>query len=537
MTRVHGSRFALAAAALMSLSAVSIPAAAKDEIKWGECPPVADGYPDVGQQQCALISVPLDYRRPHGRKINIAVSRIKAADSTKRRGVLFLNTGGPGAQGIDAPHLATALFPQNVLDAYDLIGFDPRGIGRSTPVTCGLTQEQAFQAFPQLEQDHSFRKTAEFARFVADACAGTTSDTLPFITTANTARDMDAIRALLGESTISYFAWSYGTYLGAVYASLYPARADRVVLDSAVNPDWPWREQFRHWGPGGEARFADFAAYAIANEASLHLGHTVDEVRALYFQLLAKSAANPISFAGYVVDEPTFRVLNFSFLYNDGSFSTMATLWQAVRDGVNDSTPATPTGAPAAAGFPAVPPDNYAMSTGAVLCDDVAWPRSVERYRRELHFDEQQFPMFGQLGSNIWACAFWRVPQMEPLVKLTSNGPANHILLLNTLRDPATPLPGASRMHEQFGERSRLILVDGGGHAIFGLMNNTCATDTVAAYLADGVFPAEDSTCPANANAPEADTTMTMSAASARGENTRDQAIKTLLRQMSPMRR
>lgn len=534
MTRVHGSRFALTAAALMSLCAVSISAAAQDEIKWGECPPVADGYPDVGQQQCALIPVPLDYLRPSGRKIKIAVSRIKAADPTKRRGVLFLNTGGPGAQGIDAPHLAMALFPQSVLDTYDLIGFDPRGIGRSAPVTCGLTQEQAFQAFPQLQQEHRFRATAEFARFVADSCAGAASDTLPFITTANTARDIDVIRDLLGEPKISYFAWSYGTYLGAVYASLFPARADRVVLDSAVNPDWPWREQFRHWGPGGEARFADFAAYAIANEATLHLGHTLDEVRSWYFELLAKSGESPINFAGYIVDEPTFRVLTFSFLYNDGSFPTMASLWQAVRDGVSDGVPATPTGATAAAGFPEVPPDNYTMSTGAVLCDDVAWPRSVDQYRRELQFDEHRFPMFGQLGSNIWGCAFWRVPTAEPLVKVDSHGPANRILILNTLRDPATPLPGARRMHELLGQRSRLVLVDGGGHAIFGLMDNACATETVAAYLANGDFPSADATCPANANTEGGATTF---AARASTDSTRDQAIKAVLRQLTPMRR
>ncbi|HEU4653566.1 MAG TPA: alpha/beta hydrolase [Steroidobacteraceae bacterium] len=536
MTRVQTVqlRIASVAVALLSLCAVAMTAAADDAINWGECPPITDGFPDIGQQQCALIPVPLDYRQPHGRKIDIAVSRIKASDPTKRRGVLFLNTGGPGGMGLDAPHLATALFPQSVLDAYDLIGFDPRGIGRSAPVTCGLTQEQAFQAFPQLEQSHSFAKTAEFARFVADACAGAMSDTLPFINTANTARDMDVIRARLGERTISYFAWSYGTYLGAVYASLFPAHADRFVLDSAVNPDWPWREQFRHWGPGGEARFADFAAYAIANEATLHLGRTADEVRALYFDLLAKSATNPISFAGFFVDAPTFRVLNFSFLYNDGSFPAMASLWQAVRDGASDGTSAAPTGAAAAAGYPAIPEDNYSMSTGAVLCDDVAWPRSIERYRWELQFDEHRFPMFGQLGSHIWSCAFWRVQPTEPLVNLTPHGPANHILILNTLRDPATPLPGARRMRESLGERSRLVLVDGGGHAIFGLMDNICATQTVAAYLADGHFPSADTTCPANASTAQ---DAKMFDTRARTDSTREQAIEAALRQMTPLHR
>jgi pimeloyl-ACP methyl ester carboxylesterase len=537
MTRGSGSkiRSVLTAIAFAYVCGSITPAIAHDGINWGSCPALPDGYPDVGQQQCALIPVPLDYRRPDGRKVNIAVSRISAADPAKRRGVLFLNSGGPGGQGLNFPHLAMRLFPQSILDAYDLIGFDPRGVGRSAPVTCGLTDEQAAQAIPQLEQDHSFEKTAAFARFVADACAGAKGDTLSHFTTANTARDMDAIRAALGERSISYFAWSYGTYLGAVYASLFPSRADRFVLDSVVNPDWVWRDQFRSWGPAGEARFADFATYAVENEGSLHFGHTADEVRSLYFTLLAKAAANPINFEGSTIDAPMFRLFSLSFLYNDGSFPAMVDLWQHVRDGVSDEPTTTASPDPAEFGFPEIPSDNTAMSAAAVLCDDIAWPRSVEKYRNELQADDRRFPMFGQLGSNIWACAFWRAPNVEVPVKLSSNGPPNHILLLNTLRDPATPLPGATRVRDLLGQRSRLILVDGGGHAIFGLMDNSCATETVTTYLADGVFPSKDATCPANPDAQAAVTSA--NAASARADNSRDRARKTALRQLRPVHR
>jgi pimeloyl-ACP methyl ester carboxylesterase len=513
----------LSAASLAVLFTVTAPSAhAQSTVSWGECPPVQEGFPDIGEQQCALLSVPLDYRAPNGRTIQIAVSRIKAADPTKRRGVLLLNIGGPGGRGLDFPRFATALFPQSVLDAYDLIGFDPRGVGRSAPVTCGLTPEQSSQAFPQLEQEHSFDATATFARNVAASCAGTMGNTLPFITTANTARDMDRIRVALGEAKISYFAYSYGTYLGAVYASLFPTRADRWVLDSAVNPDWLWRAQFRSWGPGGEARFADFAAYAIANEETLHFGGTPEEVRALYLKLLEEADANPIDFDGFRVDGPMFRVLNFSFLNNDATFADIARLWQAIRDGEGRSDGAS------AANFPEVPPDNTEMSTGAVLCDDVAWPRSVDQYRRELAADTKRFPLFGPLGSHIWACAFWATSPIEPPVPLTSNGPANKILILNTLRDPATPLPGAQRMREGFGQRARLILVEGGGHAIFGLMDNVCATQTVADYLAEGVFPDADATCPANpASATRQD----------ERSSVREQAIRAVLRELMPMRR
>ncbi|HEU4603345.1 MAG TPA: alpha/beta hydrolase, partial [Steroidobacteraceae bacterium] len=129
---------------------------------------------------------------------------------------------------------------------------------------------------------------------------------------------------------------------------------------------------------------------------------------------------------------------------------------------------------------------------------------------------------------------FWRVQPAEPLVNLTSNGPAHHILILNTLRDPATPLPGARRMRESLGDRSRLLLVDGGGHAIFGLMDNICATQTVAAYLAEGDFPSADTTCPANASTAQGAMAF---GARTRTDGTREQAIEAALRQMTPLHR
>jgi len=305
-----------------------------------------------------------------------------------------------------------------------------------------------------------------------------------------------------------------------------------------VNPDWVWREQFRSWGAAGEARFADFAAYALENESTLHFGHTADEVRSLYFELVAKADANPIVYQESVIDGPMFRLFSLSFIYHDSTFESLADLWQHVRDGVGDGTTPTTPESVSAPGFPDVPQDNREMSAGAVLCDDVAWSHSVDRYERELQFDEQRFPMFAQLGSNIWACAFWRASPVEPPVELTSNGPANHILLLNTLRDPATPLPGATRVHELLGKRSRLILVEGGGHAIYGFMDNSCATETVTAYLADGTFPPKDATCPANlANAETQPVRTSRTDVSGRADTPREKAIREIARRLMPIHR
>lgn len=197
--------------------------------------------PDAtARQQCGTLQVPLNYQNPNGQKITVAVSRVPAADPSHRRGVLFLNPGGPGGPGLDLPTQFATLMPQSVLNQYDLVGFDPRGVGQSTPVSCGLTKSQATQALVPLTQNNNFADTTAFMEQVADKCAATSGSVLPYITTNNTARDMDQIRQALGEQKISYFAYSYGTYLGTVYASLFPQQTDRFVLDSNVDANWVW---------------------------------------------------------------------------------------------------------------------------------------------------------------------------------------------------------------------------------------------------------------------------------------------------------
>src|SRR5438132_3146330 len=210
---------------LTTVQAHAAPApAASRPLQWTSCPPVA-GLPD---QQCATLQVPLDYGRPDGRQITVGVSRIAASNPALRRGVLLINPGGPGGSGIDLPRILALLLPQSVLDRYDLIGFDPRFVNTSTPITCGLTPED-LSALPPWPLPGGVEQNAVVARDVADRCAQNAGDLLPFATTENTARDMDQIRKALGEQTISYLGYSYGTYLGAVYATLFPDRTDRVV--------------------------------------------------------------------------------------------------------------------------------------------------------------------------------------------------------------------------------------------------------------------------------------------------------------------
>ncbi|MFY0573217.1 alpha/beta fold hydrolase [Cystobacter fuscus] len=167
---------------------------------WGNCPGLPEGATRDPRQTCATLRVPLDYQHPEGRTLELTVSRIATARPDSRRGVLLLNPGGPGLEGLDHPSLLATVLSSEVLDHYDLIGFDPRGVGHSSPVTCGLTDVGFTDLFPYPAADGSIDANVALARETAARCAASTSgDVLPFITTANTARDMDRLRQALGK--------------------------------------------------------------------------------------------------------------------------------------------------------------------------------------------------------------------------------------------------------------------------------------------------------------------------------------------------
>jgi len=451
----------------------------------------------VASQQCGTIQVPLNYNDPSGRKITVAVSRVAAAEPSQRRGVLVMNPGGPGGPGLDLPSQFSQIMPQSVLNQYDLIGFDPRGVGQSTPVSCGLTSDQASQALVPLTQNHSFSDTASFMKMVADKCAATSGDLLPYITTNNTARDIDQIRQALGEQKISYFGYSYGTYLGSVYTSLFPQRSDRFVLDSSVDANWVWREQFRSWKLADYSRFSDFAKYLAANDATYHLGSSESQINAKFFELVNKLRTSPVAVFGITLNDTMFRELTFSVLYNDADFAIGGQIWQ-VADGQTASSAlksAVASLQPIAQAT-TVPVDNSGASALAVLCDDTAWSRSPLQYQGELTLDKLISPKFGELGSNIWPCAYWHYQPGEQTTAINPVGPTN-ILMIQNLRDPATPYAGALETRTLFQDRARLVNVDQGGHGAAYLAANQCATDAVNTYLASGTLPAHDTICAA----------------------------------------
>ncbi|MFE3742703.1 alpha/beta hydrolase [Streptomyces sp. NPDC059134] len=473
------------ALAALTVAATAIPgvsmAATPDTVRWGPCPE------DIAapRLQCSTLDVPLDYRDPDGRQIEIAISRLASENPSKRRGVLLTNPGGPGGTGLDFPAvLAGAKLPQEVLDSYDVIGFDPRGIGRSEPVTCDLTQEQQERGnfAPYAHTAADVVREVGHARTVAEQCATSrTAWMLPHTTTANTARDMDRIRAALGESKASYLGHSYGSYLGAVYATMFPGRGDRIVLDSNLGSGGYDATAMRRLARGLEDRFPDFAAFAAARP-EYGLGTTPEQVTAKFFELADRLEKKPVQ----GIDGTAFRGATFQFLYSDATMPLLAEIWRSV----DTDKPLPPLGPPA------TDPNGLMSGRFYVVCGDSRWPGTVGEYQRNVAIDRVRYPMLGGSTASMNPCAFWPSERVEPPVRIGDRGPSN-VLLAQNERDPATPLAGAQELRRAFGKRATMVTADQGGHGVYPFGPNTCANDAVTTFLTTGERPSGDLACAA----------------------------------------
>ncbi len=477
---------ALALGAVTALPVALAPAAAsaaedplrryeRQQLRWERC--------DAQQPaafECATVVVPLDYARPAGRTIDVAVSRVRAGSARERHGVLLMNPGGPGGPGLELPVLmAPALSPQ-VRERFDLVGFDPRGVGRSSPVSCGLSEDE--RGFQHPYAARTFGRDTARAKSVADKCRAAAGDVLPHLTTRNTARDMDLVRAVLGERRISYFGHSYGTYLGAVYTQLFPQRADRFVLDSAVDPALVWRSTLRRGAQDAEAAFTRWTGWAAARDAAYGLGATPAQVRGSFWELVARADRTPVPTEGGAVDGDAIRAQYAGFVHVEAASAWVVALRAAAAGG-----PAAPAAPPAAA------PDNAVSAAWSVFCGDApgSWPRDPEQYRRDALRDRAAAPLAGDLGANIVPCAFWPRTGGEPPTAVDNGVGA---LIVQNRWDPQTPPAMAGGMRRAL-HGSRMVTVAGGeGHGVV-VNGPSCADDSVTRYLTTGRLPARDLTC------------------------------------------
>ncbi|MCX5193737.1 alpha/beta hydrolase [Streptomyces sp. NBC_00249] len=456
-------------------------------LDFGPCPR-AEQLP--APVRCAALRVPLDYTRPDGPQISLTVSRVPATGrgGARRQGALVYNPGGPGASGMFFPLLADRPAWRGVAAAYDLVGYAPRGVGRSAPLTCldpaqlphGPTQVPARPSAAYKQE----RRAA--ARAYALGCARHAGPALAHYSTLDNVRDLHVLRAALGERRLTFMGASYGTYLGAVYATLFPDRVRRMVFDSAVDPDprRVWYLDNLGQAPGFERRWADFRSWAARHHASYGLGATPQAVQASYERVRAAVARTP---ADGAVGTGELHAAYLQTAYYDDVWPERAAALAAYLRG--DPGPLTEQ----AARDPETVREaaNSTAVYTAVLCNDAPWPADWETWDRDNTELARRAPF--ETWANAFLnlpCASWPVPgRQRPVEVGQGRGPLPGTLIVAAERDGATPYPGALELQRRLGARASLVTERGAGtHGVAGGRND-CVDRHVERYLLTGATP------------------------------------------------
>ncbi|MEV6840629.1 alpha/beta hydrolase [Streptomyces sp. NPDC051133] len=470
-----------AAAAVLAGSVATAPAratqpAAAAGLGWKKCG--TDDYPTL---QCASLKVPLDHANPAGRTITLALSRVPHTAPTSQ-GPLLVNPGGPGGSGLKLAGFVASALPRSVAAQYDVIGFDPRGVGKSTPALDCVpghfrpVRADTVPATPALERAGLTR-----ARTFAEACVRKYADVLPYMDTVSTVRDLDAVRRALGAPRISYFGYSYGTYLGAVYAKLYPERVRRLVLDSVVDPTGVWYGDNLGQDYAFDSRHRALMAWIARYDATYRLGRDPAKVEAEWYAMRAALAKKP---AGGRVGASELEDTFIPGGYYDGYWPRLAAAFAAY---VHDGNTAPLVEAYDDFGAVDRSGDNgYSVYT-AVQCRDTSWARHWDRWRTDTWAVYRKAPFMA--WNNAWynaPCAFWPATALKPVDIANTALPPT--LLFQATDDAATPYPGGVTAHRLLA-RSSLVVEEGGGNHGITLSGNACLDRHLAAYLKDGTLP------------------------------------------------
>jgi pimeloyl-ACP methyl ester carboxylesterase len=507
MRRITGVAAALAALAIAGCSAGSAtpsggsggagaaggPVSAAPGLNWHSC--TGEGSP----LKCASLQVPVDYTRPGGRKLTLALSEVPAtAPPAQRQGILLVNPGGPGASGLSmASYVASGLSPAVAAD-YDIIGFDTRGVGSSVPaINCDPSffagvRPDYIPATKAAEQVLVNRATA-----YAASCGRKYGWLLPYLTTQNIARDMDSIRVALGQRKLSYLGYSYGTYIGQVYATLFPGHLRRMVLDSIVDPRGVWYADNIGQDYAFEGRMKAFFAWLASHSASYHLGATPAAASASWYQARARLAAHPIRGpSGPMIGADEYDDTFLTGGYDNGYWPLLASALAAyLHTGATSQLISVYQQA-------GKQNANEFAVYNAVECADVSWPRNWSRWDSDTRKVYVTAPF--EAWDNAWfnaACAFWPVRGPAKPLQIRGAGLPG-ILMIQGALDAATPYAGAQAAHRLLPS-ARMVVVAGGGNHGQSLASppNTCVNGYLNRYLATGALPARpglvNAVCPA----------------------------------------
>jgi pimeloyl-ACP methyl ester carboxylesterase len=444
---------------------------------------------------CSKLEVPLDYSHPDGVKIQLALIKLPTHKGQQRIGALLTNPGGPGASGVDfVREEAQGSNFSTLRDHFDIVGFDPRGIGRSSPVKC-RTKEEADAAiarepaFPTVEQDISDAQKFD------QECARKNKNILPYLSTENTARDMDQIRAALGDQKVTYLGFSYGTYLGATYASLFPNRIRAMVFDGAVDPVLYTNEPFSfdtQQISAFEVELKRFFSYCTATPDICKFGN--GNPSAAYTKLVRQLSDYPI----HAVVRKDKRLITGTTLESATLISMYSrSIWPILAQGLyladvkKDGSILQLLADKANNRHDDGSYDPGDGAFNAIACLDRNYTHNENAYKAALKIMEQDSPHFGAATTS-FACAYWPAQANDHYTGPFRYHGATPILVLGTTYDPATPYKGAVAMAQQLGN-AVLLTKDGDGHTAMG--DTPCIDKKVDTYLISLTVPAKGLVC------------------------------------------
>ncbi|CAA9391757.1 MAG: Probable exported protease [uncultured Nocardioides sp.] len=445
-----------------------------------------------GDFECAALVVPLDYADPQGETIEVALLKVAARGDSQ--GSLVVNPGGPGAPGTDYAAAASRVFREPLLRGFDIVGFDPRGTGESAPVDC-LSDEQLDAYLASDPNPDTAAEEQGYARLVRDfgeGCAELSGDLVNHVSTIEVARDMDVLRAVLGEDTLTYFGASYGTKLGATYAELFPDLVGRLVLDGAVDVSLDNRQLGIEQAAGFETALRSYIQNCIDTAETCFLGETVDEGLARITTLLTEIESSPLP-AG---DDRELQIGNAFYgivtpLYNRSYWYLLSTALRSALDG--SGTALMELADIYASRGPEGYTDNSSEAIFAINCLDDPSSVGFDEVDAELAAFEEASPTFGSIFAwSLTGCSGSQGESTEEPIEIRAEGSAP-ILVVGTTRDPATPLKWAEALAEQL-ESGVLLRRDGDGHTAYN-SGNECIDTAIEAYLLEGTVPADPTDC------------------------------------------
>lgn len=444
-----------------------------------ELPATPIAWEPCGSIQCGTLSVPLDWQHPQedgaGERIDLAVARRPAADPTRRIGTLFFNPGGPGASGIN--YLRAAGLDRTLDARFDIVTWDPRGIGSSRAIRCDedAPEYRELDWGPDDEAEQAALDAT--AERIAVACAEADPDLLGHVATDDTVRDLDRLRAAVGDEQLTFMGFSYGTYIGLRYAELFPTRVRAIVLDGVVDPDEDLQGLLAGQTRALEARMTE--VFASCRPPSCTLG----DAAAAYDRVAARVEVEPLPAGPATLGPSELAFAAVSASYDDSLGSQFLLALAAADRGQ---------------GTQMLQLAQRYWSSGsysaylAVVCTDSPHPEGSEGHRELARHLDEISPRFGEaIANEVLPCAFWRAPTTGRAEPVHATGAAT-ILVVGNTGDVATPIEAARRVASELDDAA-LLTYEGEGHTSFG--KSTCVDLAISTYLIERSPPAEGTVC------------------------------------------